>query len=182
MIRVNLQIRLLLLLVFYLPCWLFCFGAEVRIPCKGVSCYDGDTFFVEVSGTVLALPAGFRVDGVEQRAVSIDPFLVKIRLVDNHLKGKTKPLGAPEIRTPSGRAERGAIQARNRLTELVTGKEGEIIINLDLMKTKRNQPNFARLLTLDRVLADFQEYGRRTTAGNTMYREGLVRDWKKGGE
>jgi len=155
-------------------------GTELRVPVKGLNCYDGDTFFVQVPAFITNLPPGVEIDGVEKAASEVEPFIIKIRLVDNHRRGKTRPASAPEIKTPSGRAQKGAIQARNRLTELVTGHEGVIIINLDMMKTKRGETyNLARLLTLDRLLADFQANGKKSTAGETLFREDLVKEWSK---
>src|SRR5688572_12684157 len=108
---------------FTTPIW----SVELRIPCVGRHCHDGDTFYVEVEPVVVAMPNGFKVDGVEKKAVVVPPFLINVRLVDNHVKGKTKGINAPEVRTPSGRAQKGALQARDRLKELVEEKQGELI-------------------------------------------------------
>ncbi len=168
------------LFVSFLQCWLTCFATEVRIPCKGIRVYDGDTFFVEVPSFISTLPPGVEIDGQEQNTVQVNPFLIKVRLVDNHLKGKTRPASAPEIKTPSGRAQKGAIQAMKRTKELVEGYEGVLILNLDIMKTQKGDTyNLARLLTLDRVLADFQANDKKSTVGETLFREHLVTEWRK---
>jgi endonuclease YncB( thermonuclease family) len=158
----------------------FLYGAELQVPGTGKTVYDGDTFLVELPPSIMCLPAGVTIDGVEREYVEIPETLVNVRLVDNHIKGKTKGVNAPEMRTPSGRSEKGAKAARDRLRQLVQGKEGVLIINLDALSVKRSpQPNLARLLTMGRLLGDFRPNDRQSTAGETLFREGLVKEWRK---
>lgn len=158
----------------------FSWAVEVRIPVKGLRVYDGDTFFVQMQPELMKLPPGIKIDGVETDVVEVPPVVVMVRLVDNHIRGKTRPANSPELKTPSGRAQRGAVAARDRAKELIEGHEGDLIINTDLMQTKRNpEYNLSRLLTLGRILADFDSYDQKSTVGAIMFREGHVKDWSK---
>lgn len=156
------------------------FAVEVRIPVKGMRVYDGDTFFVEMPAGLLTLPPGIEINGEERSTVDTPPVIVMIRLVDNHIQGKTRPANSPELRTHSGRAQKGAKAARDRMKELVEGQEGMLVINTDMAHTVKNPEfNFSRLWTLGRILADFKPSNKNTTVGAIMFKEGLVKDWSK---
>lgn len=158
----------------------FSFAEELRIPVKGIKAYDGDTFYVEMPSTLMTLPPGVEINGVEATTVICPPILINVRLVDNHIRGKTRPANSPELRTPSGRAQKGAKAARDRMKQLVEDHEGCLIINTDMAHTgKSPEYNISRLLTLGRVLADFQPNDKQTTVGAIMFREKLVKDWSK---
>jgi endonuclease YncB( thermonuclease family) len=154
--------------------------AELRLPGVVKRVYDGDTFVVELPACQITLPQDSRIDGRPAQRVEVPALLIKVRLVDNSKPGITRPLGAPELHGANGKAERGALKARDRLQELAVGRGGYLVVNLNLAcgKTDRD-PSLARLLTLDRLLADFQVEGDRQTVGQRLFAEGLVREWRK---